>query len=127
MKLNIDCIREILLIMEDMPRNESLSGAELREILSEFSADDVDYSCLKLKEAGYIEATIKVIPEEFFVLQLKDITFSGHQFIADIRTQTVWNETKSICEKVGSFSISAIMQIASGVVTSFINQQLGIT
>lgn len=32
MKLNLDCMREVLLVMQDMPRNEYLSGAEMREI-----------------------------------------------------------------------------------------------
>lgn len=127
MKLNIDCIREVLLTMEDMPRNESLSAAELRDILSDYSSDDVDYSCLKLKEAGYIDAVIKVIPNEFFVLELKDITFLGHQFIADIKSDSVWDNVKEISKKVGSSSLSSLTQIATGVATSLIKSQLGTT
>lgn len=113
--------------MEDMPRNESLSGAELREILSEFSGDDVDYSCLKLKEAGYIDAVIKILPDDFIVLELKDITFYGHQFIANVHSDSVWNDVKAVSTKVGSQSISALSQIATGIITAIIKSQLGLT
>lgn len=105
----------------------NLSGAELREILSEFSGDDVDYSCLKLKEAGYIDAVIKVLPEDFIVLELKDITFYGHQFIANIHSDTVWKDVKAVSRKIGSQSINALSQIASGIITTIIKSQLGLT
>lgn len=127
MKLNVDCMREVLLVMEDMPRNESLTGTELREILSEFSDDDVDYTCLKLKEAGYIDAVIKQLPEEFIVLRLDDITFDGHQFLANIHSDNIWKDVKVISSKVGSQSVNALSQIATGVISAIIKSQLGLS
>lgn len=127
MKLNIDCVRDVLLTMEDMPRNESLTGSELREILSEYPNDTVDYSCLKLKEAGYINAVIGPYENDFIVCELRDITFQGHQFLADIYSDSIWNNVKNVSEKIGSHSINALSQIASSVVMAIIKSQLGLT
>ncbi|MGC4018359.1 MAG: DUF2513 domain-containing protein [Muricomes sp.] len=127
MKLNIDCVRDILLVMQDMPRAETLTGAEIREILSEYPADDIDYSCLKLKEAGYIDAIISPYEDNFIVARLDDITFLGHQFLADVYSDNVWNDVKNVSDKIGSHSINALSQIASSVVTAIIKSQLGLT
>lgn len=126
MKLNVDCLRDVLLTMQDMPRGETLSGNEIRAILDEYDEDDVDYSCLKLKEAGYIDAIIKEIPSGFIVLRLDDITFLGHQFIANIQSDSVWNDVKAISSKIGSQSISALTQIATSVISTIIKSQLGL-
>lgn len=127
MKLNVDCIREILLVMEDIPFNDSISMPELREVLSDFSSEDIDYSCIKLKEAGYINAVIKELPEETIVLKLRDITFLGHQFLNNIRSDDIWQNTKAVSQKIGSSSINALSQISAGIVTTIIKSQLGLT
>lgn len=56
---------------------------------------------------------------------LNDLTYDGHQFLADIRSNDIWIKTKSVASKVGSMSVSAIIQIASSVVSSVIKGELG--
>ena len=55
MKLNPDCMRDILLVMEDIPYDESLSFSKLSNELTSYNEDALRYSCLKLYEAGFIE------------------------------------------------------------------------
>ena len=125
MKLNPDCMRDVLLEMEKVPFSESLDIEPLCNSLPQYTYEDIVYSCYKLKEANFIQAIIKSYDDELHVISLDDITYSGHQFLADIRSDTVWNHVKEVGKKVGSNSVSALTQIATGVITAIIKQQLG--
>lgn len=120
MKLDINCVRDVLLVMEDIPRGEALTGSEMRQILDEYSADDVDYTCLKLMEKGFIKAKIKFTPTNFYIIELQDITISGHDFISSIRPQKVWDKILERVGKVGSITLDTLPSIALDVLKSFI-------
>lgn len=56
-----------------------------------------------------------------------DLSPSGHEFLANIQSDTLWNNVKNISSKVGSKSLNTMIQIASAVVTEIIKSQLGLT
>ena len=58
--------------------------------------------------------------------EVVDLTPKGHEFLANIREDTIWNNVKTVSSKVGSKSLNAISQIASAVVTEIIKSQLGL-
>lgn len=126
MKLNPDCMRDILLVMEDAGYLEELSPSTVYEALPDYAEDEINYSIIKLKEAGFIDAIIREYNNGLAILRLDDITYTGHQFLADIRSDNVWNDIKEVSKKVGSNSISAISQIATGVISAIIKNQLGL-
>ncbi len=126
MKLSPDCIRDILIIMEEQPFKKQMDFDDLVPLLSSYSSDDIEYTCLKLKEAGFIHAITASDFTGETVVTLLDITYTGHQFLNDIRSDTVWSNVKEVSKKVGSQSVSAISQIASGIITAIIKAQLGL-
>lgn len=126
MKLNPDCMRDILLQMESAPYLQDLTTDELYKSLPAYTEDEINYSIIKLNEAGFIKALIKEYVTGISILRLNDITYSGHQFLADIRSDNVWHNVKEVSKKVGSNSISAISQIATEVITAIIQNQLGL-
>lgn len=126
MKLNLDCIRSVLLQIEMLPLNEDMSFSKLCSCLSNYTADDIAYSCIKLKEADYIEACIAYADDCTVVMNISDITFNGHQFLSNIRENKIWNGTKVICEQIGSKSLDAVANIAANIVTALIKQHFGI-
>ena len=127
MKLNPDCMRDILLCMEDVEYQHYLPIAEIYSLLSKYSENEINYSILKLDEAGFIDATITPYDGGVMIIDIEDITYQGHQFLANIHSETVWKGVKQIAGKVGSTSINAIVQIASGVITELIKSQFGLT
>lgn len=127
MKLNIDCMRDILLIVEDAPFLKPVFIDTIHNNLTDYENDVIDYAILKLVEADYITAVISHHDFGFKIHKINDITFSGHQFIAEISSNTIWNSVKSISTKVGAGSIHAISQIATGVITSIIKAQLNLS
>jgi hypothetical protein len=56
-------------------------------------------------------------------MSIMDLTPAGHEFIADIRNDTVWNNVKEKSSKIGVSSLRAIRDIAVGVVSELIKTQ----
>lgn len=126
MKLNPDCIRDILISVESMEYNSAYTLTKLQKELPHYSEDVLNYHCLQMIDAGLLNAkTInimgKISPQ---IWRIFDLTYQGHQFLADIRSDTAWNKTKSIAKKIGSDSLHALKEIAINVVTSMIQKQL---
>lgn len=125
MKLNPDILRDILLKMEDAGYLEELSPASLYSSLN-YSEEDINYSILKLSEAGFIKAVITNYGNTPQISALCDITYQGHQFLTDIRSDNVWGKTKQVLSKIGTTSVSSISQVASGILGIIIKQELGL-
>lgn len=126
MKLNPDCIRDVLLQMEELPYQEEMDVIQLHDFLDDYSHDEIDYTVLKLHEAGFIQAHIQKYLSGNIDIILLDITYNGHQFLANIRSNSIWNNVKEVSKKVGSNSLSALSQIATSVITEIIKSQLGL-
>ena len=129
MKLIADCVRDVLMEAEACSLNEELDFRDLCIRLPKYSEDDLRYTCYKLSEADLLKVALirplgEVIPQ---ILSIHDITYKGHEFIANIRKESVWNGVKAVAGKIGSTSLSALTQIAASVVTELIKAQFGIT
>lgn len=56
---------------------------------------------------------------------LNDITFKGHEFLNNIRNDTVFKKALGIAEKAGSFSLEIVAQAVSAVLSGLISGKLG--
>lgn len=125
MKLNYDCIRAILIEIEEMPFNSTLSLETLCKKLPNFTSDDIQYCCLKLNEANFIDLTTVPIMRQstLGIKSINDLTFYGHEFLSNIRNDSTWNKTKEIAKNIGSFSLHTLADIATTIVTELISKQ----
>ena len=128
MRLNPDCIRDILITVESMDYNTAYTLTNLCAQLPSYSDEELNYHCLQLIDAGFLNAkAINVIGQTSpQIWRIFDLTYPGHQFLADIRSDTTWNRTKDIAKTVGSESLHALKDIAVGVITSTIQNQFGL-
>ena len=125
MKLNYDCIRDVMLYLEE--NLELNNTVHLKNIVIDYSAEDIKYSILKLEEIGYIDARIvKAAGSKIITAVINDITFYGHEFLNTVRPKTVWENKKEISTKIGVNTISSLTQIASQIVTQLISKQMGL-
>lgn len=129
MKLNYDCIRDVLLFLENSPYNETILFSSIKEAFPKYSEDVLSYTCIKLREANMIDGRFVNINSSNMpiVHSITDITITGHEFLSEIHEDTVWNGVKSVAGKIGVTSISALTQIASSVVTELIKSQFGLS
>lgn len=80
MKLDLDCMRSILLEVEKQPFNHELRIKDLENLLENYSHDELEYTCLKLQEANFINAKTVHNPYSSSVIYVLDLTYAGHQF-----------------------------------------------
>lgn len=124
MRLNYDCIRDVLLFIEEnLPLNSTIT---LEKININYNSNDIAYSILKLNEAGYINAHIvKANGLQILTAIIFDITFIGHQFLDTIRPKDVWEQSKEISSKIGIKTLDGLTKIASQLITKIITNQIG--
>lgn len=122
MKLNPDCMRDILLQIEQLPYGKSVYPDQLYTALPNYSHEDIDYSILKMDEAGFINTSIEHYLSGNIGIEIHDISYNGHQFLDTVRSNKVWNVTKKVATDIGSTSVHAITQIATSVITEIIKQ-----
>lgn len=122
MKLNMNCIRDVLFAIEKLPVGEEIELEKMPSLLPNYRPDDVLYSCKKLQEAGYLQ--INEIYCRKPAKYISDITWEGHQFLSNIRHDTVWKKTMTIAGKFGSYSVEMLSKIAVGVLTDLIKREL---
>ena len=121
MKLNPDCIRDILLtIEENTDLNSSMDYPNDYDRLSKYSNDEVLYHIKQCELSEFVTDIEWFIGDSCSVEYLSP---EGHEFIANIRLDTNWNKTKEFAKKTGSTSLDAIKDIASNVITELIKSQ----
>lgn len=126
MKLNPDCIRDILLIVEDTADFNSCPDYthffNNEDLTSKYSNKEIMYHIRQADLSGLLYKT-KYFKIGFLI---EDLTPEGHKFLNDIRNDNNWNKTKNIANQVGSFSLDTLKSVSSGVISNLINQHLGL-
>lgn len=120
MKFSPDCARDIMLATEELAPNETLTLPKLTELYPMYSEDVLNYHCLKLIEADFIEALTVPIRRQILpqVSKILALTYNGHQALEDMRPQSVWEQSKAMAAQVGSFSLHTLAEAAAAVVSS---------
>lgn len=120
MKLNHDCIRSVMLYLEENLKITSI--IDTKDInLPEYTQEDIDYSVSKLIEANYLDGNINRFITGTYFINVKSITWEGHQFLNNVRDSKVWSNTKSKLSSFSSVSINIMSQVAASVITQMIN------
>ena len=128
MKINPDCVRDILICVESFEYDSVHNIDQMCSELPNYSYEEIDYHCLYLYEADFIKASTVNIRGGYLpkVSRVYDLTYQGHQFLENIRPDNVWSKTKDSAKKLGSFSINTLSTIATEVITSLIQKNLGL-
>ncbi len=134
MKLNYDCVREVLLYLESAPyihmdeyknvRHSQISLNKICDALPEFNGEDIYYALFNLNQAGYILASSSSSSNAVSRFNVSYITYAGHEFLESIKEPTVWKKTQSILGKIGVSSINVISKVASDVIVKLIAAQI---
>lgn len=124
MKLNHDCIRDILLLIEsNLDFGEIITDISTFDSLN-YSINDKLYSIQKLIEVDYLNGKVTTYIGNNHGISINSITWSGHQFLDNIRDNKVWDKTKSIFSEFTSASISLLSTVASQVIVQMISKNI---
>lgn len=115
MKLDYNCIRDLLLFLEGniqyqtFPYGESSLIApnkvdlfNVENALSQHSLEDITYCSIKLIEADFIDAHVKEADQGILNIYYYAISFAGHQYLDSVRSPKIWDRI------ISTFSDNAV-------------------
>jgi hypothetical protein len=125
MRRNWDVIREELTRLEDLPNTDAMLT------LSSFTqeqASEYSYHMELLIEAGLVEGkmlrTLGGGPVDFFARRL---TWSGHEFLDAVRSDTVWHKTKKTFAAKGiEMTFDLVKTVATEISVALIRGAAGV-
>lgn len=124
MKLNYDCVRSVLLTVEKSKTIDEelnlnpLAVETIFEQLPKYEDSEILYTIEKLKEAGYINAALHFAAEHFIDGAVSSITYSGHEYLDNIREPEVWRKVKAMLKNAGATTLPLISQAAKMLIGS---------
>lgn len=121
MKLNPDCVRDLLI---DVEENTDIHNSVVYDLdspmdgrLAQYSVDELEYHLEQCNLNGYFVGYKAYTGNEVEVGYLSP---AGHAFLANIRSDNVWNRTKAVAGQIGAWSLDAMGKIAVNVVSEII-------
>ena len=125
MKLNPDCVRDILLLVEEtttIRKPLSISPENLPTSFSAYTADQIMYHIKQCELSGLFGEKVHWYMDGGCMIRY--LSPDGHKFLSDIRENTPWKKTKKIIGNVGANSIDTMRQIAGAVIAALIQNNL---
>lgn len=120
MRLNPDCIIDVLLAVEENTGYHT--AMELDEDnytqyqqLKKYKYEEVAYHLAQCNLSGYFADSAERIDGSYIIT---DLSPKAHEFIANIRNDTNWKKIKEKALVVGSFSLSVLADIAKNFILS---------
>lgn len=128
MRLNPDCIRDILFYVEEntgysemIPFCTNLERFNIK-LKNDYPADVILYHLELCEEYGYLT----IYSHTMGAINVKRLSVSGHEFLENIRKDTNWNKTKEVAQNAGSASIEILSNVASNLISALISKKLGL-
>lgn len=117
MKRDMDLVRQILLRIE---------AVENRLVEPEMNFDGyprhvVIYHTWLLIDAGLVDGDVSYYQSPHADALVRGLTWKGHEFLDEIRDESVWNKTKQkIGREVGSASVEIVREVAKSIIKGLI-------
>lgn len=130
MKLNYDCLRDFLFVIESESKlDENLCFAELSfesvaAKLPNYSKEDIAYAAVLAEESDLIIANIITADDSIYQCVFWRLTYNGHEFLETIRNKSIWNQTKAVLREAGTITIQAIFSTAFELVKAKVGSLL---
>lgn len=126
MKLNHDCIRDVMIYIEnnciyedDSRGNRSIHSRVFYEIIhdeklsSRYTEDEIRYVVAQLYFEDMVIAIMTPETLNFRQFDVDSLSFKGHEFLDNIKDDTIWKKTKKfVGERLNSASLAIIGNVA---------------
>jgi len=115
MRLNIDCVRDILVSVADNLNPDEYGDTSpidplifAHENLSQYPQNEVLYWIRQLMDSRIIIPGKKYVSEP--LPQIADLSISGYQFIDSVKKDSIWNKVKPKLLEISISSLSVLIQ-----------------
>ena len=123
MRRNMSLIRQLLLLIED--QGDDMNGWIGDLIVEGFSDEQITHHVWLLMDGGYIEG-IDLSTSDGSDYKPRYLTWQGHEFLAAVRDNDIWNKTLEVAKQGGAATLSAIFDIAKALAKKKIEKMLDI-
>ncbi|QHZ46972.1 DUF2513 domain-containing protein [Bacillus sp. NSP9.1] len=123
MKLNHDCVRSILLELEEnLTLNDGVTLYRLKnfQTFKEYGYETSVYALTKLIEADFLNGSVSRADNKIDHIGVGSITWDGHQFLDNIRDNAVWSKTKDAVKSLSSVSLSILSNVGESITKKLI-------
>ena len=125
MRLNHDCIRELMLYIEDNIKysSDTIAFTPMCNNFSNYTENELVYHINMLYQAGFIQKptsagrTIALVPS---------LTWTGHEYLDNIRDKTAWQMVKDGAFDLSSMSLSLVGQLSKELLFSYAKKKCGL-
>lgn len=134
MKLDHNCVRDVLLLLESVPNytvnpdgeveNNGIWFEYICDRLPRYPQETIYYTLSKLSEGGYVNMATQWNENALGDCCVNDITYRGHEFLETIRPETVWEKTTAAAAKVGSFGLRMLEKVAESIAAAYFKDAL---
>lgn len=131
MKIDPDCIRDILLAIEEKSdgfHDFCVSAVGVvterdtpNEYTQKYNKDELIYHIIQCNENGFFTNMRKSI---LGVYKIRDLSPEGHKFLNNIRDSCNWNKVKKQLLTAGSFSLKTLIEIAQNIAVTALSANL---
>ncbi len=118
MKLDIECVRDILITLEQQPGFVKMTIHDFSSLLPQYTVNQIIYTCWRLYEGGYINLFLlcPYTSSEPIIRCIGDLTFQGHEY-----------KLSDALKLGGSASFKAIANVAIDLGTDILKSKLKLT
>lgn len=125
MKLNPDCIRDILLKCEELCAPGKICTFPFEEFTKNDNTYTAEETLYHLRQCDMNEYFSKSSEDLSGNFRVYDLSPKAHEFLADIRSESIWNKTKSVALEIGVSSLHGLSSIAAQIVAAIISKYIG--
>lgn len=123
MRLNPDCIRAILLSVEEATDSERIfrygKDDNTHQHLTKFTHNEIYYHMRQCNASGLLVGFTPCDGGDLVII--RDLSPEGHEFLANIRNNNFWEKVKDISAKIGTPAMSSMLHIAENLATELIS------
>lgn len=128
MQRDMELVRKILFTIEDKYVNTTLHGGDIQ--IDGYDMQTIAYHCSIMENAGLISSYKgQYGGNKLLFFFVGGLTWDGHELLDKIKSDTVWNKTKTTIKTNGiPFVLDAVKQIAAAITAAMIKSAIeGIT
>ena len=119
MKLDYDCVRNVMLSIESLEQGQYLNeiNGSMFPLLKEYSNEKIAYTVERLLEAGYIpNRRITPLPYDRAHYEIDSLTWEGHQYLDCIRNDDIWDKTRKKTSLLNNIPFKMMAEIAKELI-----------
>lgn len=128
MKLDNDCIRDILLFLEEKLDIKDDNGdtvivpieSLIDNFKNKYSEKQIMYTTDKIKEGGFIKTCYHRYVSDNSD-DIMELTYDGHLYLANIRDNQIWNIVKNKTKGLASVSFGIMVELAKEEIKQKLN------